>query len=192
MTPRPFAGRVESTKESKGIVEWAVSWSPTLDPFTSSYCNTIPTPQGGTHDAGLRSAMAKSLRAYGELTNNRKAPQITAEDVMSQAQAMLSVFIRDPQFQGQTKDKLSNPEAQRLVEGVIKDHLDHWLADSPVDANRLLAFVDRTSRRPHPPPPRERSQPPKRDAQTAPARQARRLRLGRRPDDTELFLVEGD
>jgi topoisomerase-4 subunit B len=190
VTPRPFAGRVE-TKENKGIVEWAVTWSPMLEPFTSSYCNTIPTPQGGTHDAGLRSSMAKSLRAYGELTNNRKAPQITADDVMSQAQAMLSIFIREPQFQGQTKDKLSNPEAQRLVEGVIKDHLDHWLADSPVDANRLMAFVieqaeDRIRRR--------------QEKEVSRQSATRKLRLpGKLADcasgsseDTELFLVEGD
>ncbi len=191
VTPRPFAGRVESTKEAKGIVEWAVSWSPALDPFMSSYCNTIPTPQGGTHDNGLRSAMAKSLRAYGELTNNRKAPQITAEDVMSQAQAMLSVFIRDPQFQGQTKDKLSNPEAQRLVESVIKDHFDHWLADSPVDANRLLTFTieqaeDRIRRR--------------QEKEVSRQSATRKLRLPGKladcasgsSDDTEIFLVEGD
>ncbi len=190
VTPRPFAGRIES-KEGKGIVEWAVTWSPALDPLTSSYCNTIPTPQGGTHDAGLRTAMARSLRAYGELTNNRKAPQITADDVMSQAQAMLSIFIRDPQFQGQTKDKLSSLEAQRLVEGVIKDHLDHWLADSPVDANRLIAFVieqaeERIRRR--------------QEKEVSRQSATRKLRLPGKladcasgsSDDTELFLVEGD
>jgi topoisomerase-4 subunit B len=191
VTPRPFAGRVESTKEAKGIVEWAVTWSPAIDPFMNSYCNTIPTPQGGTHDNGLRSAMAKSLRAYGELTNNRKAPQITAEDVMASAQAMLSVFMREPQFQGQTKDKLSSPEAQRLVEGVIKDHLDHWLADSPVDANRLLTFtIEQAEER------IRRRQEKEVSRQSA----TRKLRLpGKLADcssgsseDTELFLVEGD
>jgi topoisomerase-4 subunit B len=157
----------------------------------NTYCNTIPTPQGGTHDNGLRSALAKSLRAYGELTNNRKAPQITAEDVMAQAQAMLSVFIRDPQFQGQTKDKLSSPEAQRLVEGVIKDHLDHWLADSPNDANKLLTFTieqaeDRIRRR--------------QEKEVSRQSATRKLRLPGKladcssgsPEDTELFLVEGD
>jgi topoisomerase IV subunit B len=190
VTPRPFAGRVES-KENKGIVEWAVTWSPMMDPFSSSYCNTIPTPQGGTHEAGLRSSLSRSLRAYGELVNNRKAPQITSDDVMTQAQAMLSVFIRDPQFQGQTKDKLSNPEAQRLVEGVIKDHFDHWLADSPTDANRLLGFVIEQAE--------ERI---KRRQEKEVSRQSatRKLRLPGKladcssgsPEDTELFLVEGD
>jgi topoisomerase-4 subunit B len=191
VTPRPFAGRVESTKEAKGIVEWAVTWSPAIDPFMNSYCNTIPTPQGGTHDNGLRSAMAKSLRAYGELTNNRKAPQITADDVMASAQAMLSVFIRDPQFQGQTKDKLSSPDAQRLVENVIKDHLDHWLADSPTDANKLLSFtIEQAEER------IRRRQEKEVSRQSA----TRKLRLpGKLADcssgsseDTEIFLVEGD
>ncbi len=190
VTPRPFANRIES-KDNKGIVEWAISWSPALDPFMSSYCNTIPTPQGGTHDSGLRAAMSRSLRAYGELTNNRKAAQITAEDVMASAQAMLSIFIRDPQFQGQTKDKLSNPEAQRLVEGVIKDHFDHWLADSPNDATRLLTFVieqaeDRIRRR--------------QEKEVSRQSATRKLRLpGKLSDcssgsseDTEIFLVEGD
>ena len=191
VTPRPFAGRVESNKEAKGIVEWAVTWSPAIDPFMNSYCNTIPTPQGGTHDNGLRSAMAKSLRAYGELTNNRKAPQITTDDVMASAQAMLSVFIRDPQFQGQTKDKLSSPDAQRLVENVIKDHFDHWLADSPVDANKLLSFtIEQAEER------IRRRQEKEVSRQSA----TRKLRLpGKLADcssgsseDTELFLVEGD
>ncbi len=190
VTPKPFAGRVES-KENKGIVEWAVTWSPAMDPFSSSYCNTIPTPQGGTHEGGLRSSLARSLRAYGELVNNRKAAQITADDVMTQAQAMLSVFIRDPQFQGQTKDKLSNPEAQKLVESVIKDHFDHWLADSPTDANRLLGFVIEQAE--------ERI---KRRQEKEVSRQSatRKLRLPGKlsdcssgsPEDTELFLVEGD
>ena len=190
VTPKPFSGRVES-KENKGIVEWAVTWSPAMDPFSSSYCNTIPTPQGGTHEGGLRSSLARSLRAYGELVNNRKAAQVTADDVMTQAQAMLSVFIRDPQFQGQTKDKLSNPEAQKLVESVIKDHFDHWLADSPTDANRLLGFVIEQAE--------ERI---KRRQEKEVSRQSatRKLRLPGKlsdcssgsPEDTELFLVEGD
>ena len=190
VTPKPFAGRVES-KENKGIVEWAVTWSPAMDPFSSSYCNTIPTPQGGTHEGGLRSSLARALRAYGELVNNRKAAQVTADDVMTQAQAMLSVFIRDPQFQGQTKDKLSNPEAQKLVESVIKDHFDHWLADSPTDANRLLGFVIEQAE--------ERI---KRRQEKEVSRQSatRKLRLPGKlsdcssgsPEDTELFLVEGD
>ncbi len=190
VNPRPFAGRVDA-KEGKGIVEWAISWSPAIDAFFNSYCNTIPTPQGGTHDQGLRTGLTKALRGYGELTNNRKAAQITADDVMGSAQAMLSVFIRDPQFQGQTKDRLSNPEAQRLVENTVRDHFDHWLADSPVDATRLLGFViDQAEER------LRRRQEKEVSRQSA----TRKLRLPGKLADcsdqsaegTEIFLVEGD
>ncbi|MBI1211572.1 MAG: DNA topoisomerase IV subunit B [Alphaproteobacteria bacterium] len=190
VTPRPFAGRVDA-KDGRGIVEWAITWSPAIDSFNNSYCNTIPTPQGGTHDQGLRTALTKALRGYGDLTNNRKAAQITADDVLGSAQAMLSVFIRDPQFQGQTKDRLSNPEAQRLVENTVRDHFDHWLADSPADANRLLGFVIEQSE--------ERL---KRRAEKEVSRQSatRKLRLPGKLADcteqsaegTEIFLVEGD
>src|SRR6202012_1627098 len=137
---RDFAGRTEN-RDGKGAVEWAVSWTPAIDPFVRSYCNTIPTPQGGTHEQGLRNALTKALRAHGERANNRKTALITTDDVMEGACAVLSVFIREPEFQGQTKDKLSSPDAQRLVETVVRDHFDHWLADSPAEADKLLDFV---------------------------------------------------
>jgi topoisomerase-4 subunit B len=137
---RDFAGRTEN-RDGKGAVEWAVAWTPALDPFVRSYCNTIPTPQGGTHEQGLRNALTKALRAHGERANNRKTGLITADDVMGGACAVLSVFIREPEFQGQTKDKLSSPDAQRLVETVVRDHFDHWLAESPAEADKLLDFV---------------------------------------------------
>ena len=190
VTPREFFGRQEN-KDGKGAVEWAVSWVPELDPFTHSYCNTIPTPQGGTHEQGLRNALTKSLRAHGERANNRKTNLITTDDVMATACAVLSVFIRDPEFQGQTKDKLSNAEAQRLVENVIKDHFDHWLAESPADADRLLNFtIDQAEDRLRKKQEREVSR------KTA----TRKLRLPGKladctrdaPSGTELFLVEGD
>src|SRR6185436_17533273 len=109
--------------------------------FLNSYCNTVPTPEGGTHEAGLRAALSRSLKAYGELTGNRKAGQITAEDITGGAMMMLSVFIRDPQFQGQTKEKLATAEAARLVEASIKDHFDHWLSGEPKRAEDLLKWV---------------------------------------------------
>ena len=187
---RDFAGRTEN-RDGRGAVEWAVAWSPAIDPFVRSYCNTIPTPQGGTHEQGLRNALTKALRAHGERANNRKTALITADDVMVQAQSVLSVFIREPEFQGQTKDKLSSPDAQRLVETVVRDHFDHWLAESPAEADKLLDFVieqaeDRLKRRQE----REVS----RKAAT------RKLRLPGKLADctndaakgTELFLVEGD
>jgi topoisomerase-4 subunit B len=187
---RDFFGKTEN-KDGKGAVEWAVTWAPSRDPFTRSYCNTIPTPMGGTHEQGLRNALTKALRAHGERANNRKTSLITADDVMDAACAVLSVFIREPEFQGQTKDKLSSPDAQRLVETVVRDHFDHWLAESPVEADKLLGFVvdcaeDRLKKR--------QEKETKRQSAT------RKLRLPGKladcsksaSDGTEIFLVEGD
>jgi topoisomerase-4 subunit B len=187
---RDFFGKTEN-KDGKGAVEWAVTWAPSRDPFTRSYCNTIPTPMGGTHEQGLRNALTKALRAQGERANNRKTSLITADDVMDAACAVLSVFIREPEFQGQTKDKLSSPDAQRLVETVVRDHFDHWLAESPAEADRLLGFVidcaeDRLKKR--------------QEKETQRKSATRKLRLPGKLADcsrsasegTEIFLVEGD
>ncbi len=190
VTPRPFAGRFEP-KDKRGAVEWAVHWAPGRDSFLNSYANTIPTPQGGTHDAGLRAALTKGLRGYAELSNNKRAGNITSDDVMASVCGMLSVFVRDPEFQGQTKDRLSNPEAQRFVESAVRDHFDHWLVESPVDADRLLQhaieMADERMRR------RQEKEVSRKSA-------TRRLRLPGKLADcssganegTELFLVEGD
>ncbi|MBS0471450.1 MAG: DNA topoisomerase IV subunit B [Proteobacteria bacterium] len=189
VTMRDFAGRTES--KGNGAVEWAVVWTPQIDPFVHSYCNTIPTHQGGTHEQGLRNALTKALRSHGERTNSKKTSLITADDVMSAACGVLSVFIREPEFQGQTKDKLSSPEAQRIVETVVRDHFDHWLAESPAEADKLLEFVieqaeDRLKKR--------QEKETKRQSAT------RKLRLPGKLADctrdaaagTEIFLVEGD
>jgi topoisomerase-4 subunit B len=189
-----FSGRVERKGEA-GAVEWAVTWSPIgfgeADGFVSSYCNTVSTPDGGTHEAGFRAALVKGLKAYGELTNEKRAGLITAEDVIANAGAMISVFIRNPEFQGQTKDRLSSPDAQRLVEQLLRDPLDHWLTESPKQANSLLGFVieraeDRLKRR--------------KDKEVQRAQATRKLRLPGKLSDcsrqsangTELFIVEGD
>jgi topoisomerase-4 subunit B len=189
-----FEGRVERKGEA-GAVEWAVTWSPIgfgeADGFVSSYCNTVSTPDGGTHEAGFRAALVKGLKAYGELTNEKRAGLITAEDVIANAGAMISVFIRNPEFQGQTKDRLSSPDAQRLVEQLMRDPLDHWLTESPKQANTLLGFVieraeDRLKRR--------------KDKEVQRAQATRKLRLPGKLSDcsrqsangTELFIVEGD
>jgi topoisomerase-4 subunit B len=190
VTPRDFSGRTEN-KGGKGAVEWAVAWAPSRDAFTRTYCNTIPTLQGGTHEQGLRNALTKGLRAHGERANNRKTAVITADDVMEAACAVLSVFIREPEFQGQTKDKLSSPDAQRLVENVVRDHFDHWLAESPAEADKLLGFVidcaeDRLKR--------------KQEKEVSRKAATRKLRLPGKLADcsrdeaagTEIFLVEGD
>jgi topoisomerase-4 subunit B len=184
-----FAGRVEK-KEGHGSVEWAMCWVSDEDGFLHSYCNTVPTPDGGTHEQGLRNALTKGLRAYGELTGNKKSGQITAEDIIGTSSGMLSVFIREPEFQGQTKDRLATQEAARIVESAVRDAFDHWLADSPQQATRLLEWTvdqaeDRLKRR--------------REKEIGRQNATRKLRLpGKLIDcsstsgDTEIFLVEGD
>ncbi len=184
-----FAGRIEK-KEGHGSVEWAICWISDEDGFLHSYCNTVPTPEGGTHEQGLRNALTKGLRAYGELVGSKKAGQITAEDILGTSAGMLSVFIREPEFQGQTKDRLATVEAARIVEGSIRDAFDHWLADSPQQATRLLEWTidqaeDRLKRR--------------REKEIGRQNATRKLRLpGKLIDcantsgDTEIFLVEGD
>jgi topoisomerase-4 subunit B len=185
-----FAGGIE--KEGKhGSVEWAVAWISDEDGFCRSYCNTIPTGEGGTHENGFRSALSKALREFGERVGNRKAPQITADDVMGTAAAMLSVFIREPEFQGQTKDKLATVEAGRIVENAVKDAFDHWLTDSPQQGTRLLEWVieqadERLKRR--------------REKEVSRQSATRKLRLPGKLADcsiqqaagTEIFIVEGD
>ena len=142
---RPFTGNAPFADE-QGQAEWAVAWPEDEEGFCNSYCNTVATPEGGTHEAGLRNALLRSLRQYGELVNNRRAAQITADDVIGGAAIVLSLFIREPQFQGQTKEKLANAEATRLVESSIKDHFDHFLSGDPAAANALLAHRHRAGR----------------------------------------------
>ncbi|WP_395674360.1 DNA topoisomerase IV subunit B, partial [Phenylobacterium sp.] len=194
VTPEPFAGRYERPGEA-GKVEWAVTWTPAgfgeADGFMQSYCNTVPTPEGGTHESGLRAALTRGLKQYAELTGEKRGGIITADDVVAQAGALVSVFIRDPEFQGQTKEKLSSSEAQRLVEKALADPFDHWLTAQPKAASALLQFVieraeERLKRR--------------KDKEVARASATRKLRLpgkladcsGQATDGTELFLVEGD
>ncbi|MDP6707859.1 MAG: DNA topoisomerase IV subunit B [Alphaproteobacteria bacterium] len=189
-TPRPFAGRAKPPGNG-AQVEWAVHWPAEGEGFLNSYCNTIPTSEGGSHEAGLRQALSRGLRAYGELVGNRKAATLTADDVIGQAAAMLSVFIAEPQFAGQTKEKLANPEATRLVENLVRDHFDHWLSGDPTTANKLLDFaVARAEERLR----RRQEREVNRKSAT------RKLRLPGKLSDctrdaatgTEIFIVEGD
>lgn len=190
VTPSPFAGN-GGLNGGSGRVEWAVAWPRDEEAFFNSYCNTVPTPQGGTHETGLRSALAKGLKAYGELVKHKGAAKIMPDDVVGGACIMLSVFIRDPQFQGQTKEKLVTAEAAKLVENAIRDHFDHWLSGDPESAKVLLEHtIERAEMRLR-----------KREAkQTKRQSATRRLRLpgkladctSQSAEGTEIFLVEGD
>ncbi|MEX0924108.1 MAG: DNA topoisomerase IV subunit B [Rhodovibrionaceae bacterium] len=190
LTPEPFGGEAKFPG-GKGSVEWALAWPMDDEGFTSSYCNTVPTPEGGTHEAGFRSAILRGLKSYGEMVNNKKAAQITAEDALGGAAVLLSVFISEPQFQGQTKEKLASAEATRLVEQTVKDHFDHWLSGHPDRARVLLErVIDRAEDR------KRRKQEKELNRKSA----TRKLRLpGKladcsrsRAEGTEIFLVEGD
>jgi topoisomerase-4 subunit B len=185
-----FAGRTEKAN-GHGSVEWAVCWIADEDGFLNSYCNTIPTPEGGTHESGLRSALSKGLRDFGERVGNRRAAQVTAEDVQGTAAAMLSVFIREPEFQGQTKDRLATQEATRIVENAVRDAFDHWLADSPQQAGKLLDWAVEQA---------EDRLKKKREKEIGRQSATRKLRLPGKLADcssnskqgTEIFIVEGD
>jgi topoisomerase IV subunit B len=190
---RPFAGRVsfEEKYQIPGSVEWAINWTPVRDGFIHSYCNTVPTPEGGTHEAGFWAAILKGIRAYGERVKNRKADQITRDDLLTGGCALLSIFIREPSFVGQTKDRLSTEEAARWVENAVRDHFDTWLAADPKSAGAILDFLvlraeERLRRR--------------EEKETARKTATKKLRLPGKLTDcsaksregTELFIVEGD
>ncbi len=183
-----FAGKTGTG--GHGSVEWAVAWF-AGDGFVNSYCNTIPTPEGGTHEQGLRVALTRSLKAYGEMVGNKRVAQVTPDDVMTSAGGLLSVFVREPEFVGQTKDRLATAEATRIVETAVKDAFDHWLTGSPQQAGRLLDWVieraDERLRR-------------RQEKDVARKSAIRKLRLpGKLADCTqtanqgsEIFIVEGD
>ncbi len=189
VTREPFAGKSER-QGGHGSVEWAVTWFGG-DGYLNSYCNTIPTAEGGTHEAGFRNALLRGLKGYAELTGNKRAAAVTGEDVMISAAGMLSVFIREPDFVGQTKDRLATGEAMRIVEQAVRDPFDHWLADNPQEATKLLDWViaraDERVRR------RQEKEVSRKSA-------VRKLRLpGKLADCTqnaaagaEIFIVEGD
>ena len=190
LTEKPFVETAQ-LPDNSGRVEWAITWPEDGDGEVSSYCNTVPTPEGGSHVQGLRSGLTRALKAYGDLTGKRGATAITADDVMDGTVIVLSLFYRNPQFQGQTKEKLASPEAAKLVEAVIKDHLDHWLTGDPKSADELLArIIERAEERAR----------AKKAIEFSRKTATRKLRLPGKLSDcaregaegTELFLVEGD
>ncbi|PKB25439.1 DNA topoisomerase IV subunit B [Novosphingobium kunmingense] len=193
VTTQFFSGSQDFPGEEQGRVEWAIAWPLWSDGAYSYYCNTIPTPDGGTHEQGLRAALTKGIRAFADLIGQKKAKDIAPEDVITGSEVMLSVFVRDPQFQSQTKDRLTSPEAARLVENAVRDHFDHFLADNMERGKALLGHVmermdDRLRRK------------AEREVKRKTATNARKLRLpgkltdcsGESDAETELFIVEGD
>ena len=187
-----FAGN-QDFPDAQGRVEWAITWPIWTDGSYSWYCNTIPTPNGGTHETGLRTALVRGLRAFGELVQIKKASQLTADDIISGGEMMLSVFIRDPQFQSQTKDRLTSPEAAKLVENAVRDHFDHFLTDNMDRGKALLGFVmERMDER--------LKRKAEREVKRKTATSGRKVRLpgkltdcsGNDPAGTEIFIVEGD
>ena len=189
----PFAGLVDFKEKygQPGKVEWAINWTPSRDGFIQSYCNTVPTPEGGTHEAGFWVAILKGIRDYGERVSNKKAKQITRDDLMTGGSALVSVFISEPQFVGQTKDRLSTEAAAKMVEGAVRDHFDNWLAADTKSAGAILDFLvlraeERLRRR--------------QEKETARKSATKKLRLPGKLTDctsksregTEIFLVEGD
>ncbi len=188
-----FTGNQDFPGEQQGRVEWAVAWPLWSDGSYSWYCNTIPTPDGGTHEAGLRAALVRGIRAFGELVGQKRAKDITADDIMTGCELMLSVFIREPQFQSQTKDRLTSPEAATLVERAVRDHFDHFLSDNMDRGKALLGYVlERMDERLR----RKQEREVKRKSATS----GRKLRLPGKltdcsaddPAGTEIFIVEGD
>jgi len=189
---QPFTGSVSFRKfNAPGKVEWAINWTPSRDGFIQSYCNTVPTPEGGTHEAGFWAAILKGIKAYGELVNTKKAGTITRDDLITGAGALVSCFIRDPEFVGQTKDRLATVDAQRMVENSVRDHFDNWLASNTRSAGAILDFLvlraeERIRRR--------------QEKETARKSATKKLRLPGKLTDcttktregTELFIVEGD
>ena len=188
-----FAGTVDFQEKfgEPGKVEWAINWTPSRDGFTQSYCNTVPTPEGGTHVTGFWAAILKGIKAYGELVNNKKAGSITREDLISGGCALVSCFIREPAFVGQTKDRLSTEAAQKMTEGAVRDHFDNWLAADTKSAGAILDFLVLRA---------EERLRRKQEKETARKSATKKLRLPGKLVDcsatnregTELFIVEGD
>ena len=189
--PDVFSGK-SGRVGGHGGCEWAVAWTADADGFLSSYCNTIPTQDGGTHESGMRSALLRGLKDHAErVGQGKRAAGVTSEDVMEGAAVMLSVFVREPEFQGQTKDRLATAEAQRIVEQAVKDPFDHWLSANPVQANKLLEFVvERAEERIR----RRQEKEIARKTATKKARLPGKLTdcTNTAAEGAELFIVEGD
>ena len=189
----PFAGKVTFGDKFQvpGSIEWAINWTPARDGYIQSYCNTVPTPDGGTHEGGFWAAILKGIRAYGELVGNRKAKEINRDDLITGGCALISIFIAEPSFVGQTKDRLSTEAATRMVESSVRDHFDNWLAADTKSAGAILDFLVLRA---------EERRRRRAEKETARKSATQKLRLPGKLTDcssksregTELFIVEGD
>ena len=185
-----FSGKKEKDSNNNSI-EWAVNWSMSSDGFLNSYCNTVPTPDGGTHELGLKNGLLKALRSHSERVGNKKGLAINSDDLSKSMVAVISLFIPDPKFQGQTKDKLSNTSAQKFVENAVKDRFENWLSNSPQQSERLLQWIISFS---------EERLKRRQEKETSRKTAIRKIRLPGKLSDcsqtsrdgTELFIVEGD
>ncbi|MEN8841297.1 MAG: DNA topoisomerase IV subunit B [Octadecabacter sp.] len=189
----PFAGTVDFRDKYNevGKVEWAINWTPSRDGFIQSYCNTVPTPEGGTHEQGFWTAILKGIRDYGDRVSNKKAKLINRDDLTTGGCALVSIFVRDPQYVGQTKDRLSNESAAKMVEGAVRDHFDNWLASDTKSAGSILDFlVLRAEERLR----RKQEKETSRKTATAKLRLPGKLTdcSNKNREGTELFIVEGD
>ncbi len=195
LSDMPFTGKVDFAEkyddQTMGSVEWAVNWTPFSDGHSQTFCNTIPTPLGGTHESGFWAALLKGIKNFSSIVGNKAGEQITRDDVLSNAWSLMSCFIEEPRFSGQTKERLVTPQAQRLVENAVKDHFENWLAADPALANKIIELLvlraeERIRRR--------------KEKATARKSATNKLRLPGKLVDcsrsessgTEIFIVEGD
>ena len=194
-SPKPFSGKIVFAEKFKdttiGSVEWAINWTPDKDGFVNSYCNTVPTAEGGTHEIGFWNAILKGIKSFSDLIGNKKGSQIIRDDIMSSACALISVFIKEPEFVGQTKDRLATADVTRLVDLSIKDHFENWLAKDTKIANLLLEMIVLKS---------EERLKRRAEKETQRKSAVKKLRLPGKLTDcstskregSELFIVEGD
>ena len=194
--PKIFSGTVDFPDDS-GRVEWALTFltdengAASDDGFFASYCNTIATIDGGTHESGFKSAITRGIKSYGDKVNNKSAASIISDDVFDSVAAIVSVFYKTPQFLGQTKEKLSNPEIARFTENALRDPWEIFLASDPKTANAVLDFVVNLANA------RIKTKQVKEIARKTPTK---RIRMPAKladcskhgVDGTELFIVEGE
>jgi DNA gyrase/topoisomerase IV subunit B len=185
---------LKETDESGLRLDLALQWTQSTDEHVRSYVNGIPTGSGGTHESGLRAGLGKAVRNFIETHNlSPKGVTLTAEDIREGLVAAFSVFVREPQFQGQTKDRLNNPEVHSAVDSQVRPALEHWLNTNISVAESIVARIILAARA------REASRAAQQEVARKTATSSRLTLPGKLSDctspglnDSELFIVEGD